>query len=334
MGVKLTELIPRKEITWDSLRGKVIAIDSSNMIFQFLSSIRQQDGTQLMDSKGRVTSHLVGIFSRIPSLMEKGIKPCFVFDGKAPTLKHAERQRREAGKKKAEEKLKKAKNKEEMLKYSKMATRLDSGMIEEAKKLIGAMGLPVIQAPSEAEAQAAYICRKKDAWAVATQDYDALLYGATRVVQNLTLSQKKRLPSGGYASVYPQLIELKEVLHEIDLDKGQLLALAVLVGTDFNVGGVKGIGPKKALSLVQSGKKFREIFKEAGADFDWEEVMDVFRKMPVDEDYSIGFNEPDEDKLKKLLIEEHDFSEERVESALEKIRGKPKGQTGLDKWIK
>ncbi|MFH1638543.1 MAG: flap endonuclease-1 [Candidatus Woesearchaeota archaeon] len=334
MGVKITELIPKKEISWDLLKGKVIAVDTSNMIFQFLSSIRQADGTQLMDGKGRVTSHLVGIFSRIPNLMEKGIRPCFVFDGKAPALKRKERQRREDAKIRAEEKLKEAKDQEEMLKYSRMATRLDSGMIEEAKRLIEAMGLPVVQSPSEAEAQAALICRNKDAWAVATQDYDALLYSAPRVVQSLTLSQKKRLPSGGYSSVYPQLIELKEVLQELDLDKEQLLVLAILVGTDFNVGGVKGIGPKKALQLVQSGKKFKDIFGSLDADFDWEEVVDVFSKMPVDENYSIKFAEPDEERIRKLLVDEHDFSGDRVDNALEKIRGKPKGQSSLNMWMK
>ncbi|MFH1456452.1 MAG: flap endonuclease-1 [archaeon] len=336
MGVKLTDIVPIKKITFEDLSNKVVAVDSSNMLYQFLSSIRQRDGTPLMDSHGSVTSHLVGLFSRIPNIMEKNIKPAFVFDGKPPALKFKERERRAERKTMAEQKYAEAErdlDSDEMLKYSKQFTKLDKDMVTEAKKLLSAMGLPVIQAPSEAEAQCAYICKQKGAWAAVSQDFDTLLYGTPRLLRSLTLSTKKRMPSGGYVKVTPELIELKEVLKELELDQKQLIVLSILVGTDYNIGGVKGIGPKKALKLVQSGQKFEKIFEELDPSFDWKEIYDVFDKMPIEKEYDLKFTEPDDEEIKKILVDKHEFSEERVNSTLERLRPKPKDQQDLKKWF-
>src|SRR3989338_4033708 len=239
MGVKISDIITRKTLEWDQLNGKVLAIDSSNMLFQFLSSIRQPDGTPLQDSKGRVTSHLVGLSSRIPNLIEKGIRPIFVFDGISPKLKRKEQKRRQEIKNLAEEKFTEAEEAGDtasMLKYAKMTTRMTSEMVRESKELLSAMGFPVIQAPSEAEAQCSLLCKKKEAWAVASQDYDCLLYGAPRMLQNLTLSNKRKLSSGKTITISPELIELKEVLSTLKLTQDQLIVLGILVGTDFNIG--------------------------------------------------------------------------------------------------
>jgi len=336
MGVKLTDIVPIKKITFEDLSNKVVAVDSSNMLYQFLSSIRQRDGTPLMDSHGSVTSHLIGLFSRIPKIMEKNIKPAFVFDGQPPELKFKERERRAERKSIAEKKYAEAErdlDSDEMLKYSKQFTKLNKEMVADAKKLLTAMGLPVIQAPSEAEAQCAYICKNKDAWAAVSQDFDTLLYGTPRLLRSLTLSTRKRMPSGGYVKVTPELIELKEVLTTLELDQKQLIVLSILVGTDYNIGGVKGIGPKKALKLVQSGKKFEKIFEDLDPSFDWKEIYDVFDKMPIEKEYDLEFNEPDDEEIKKILVDKHEFSEDRVNSTLERLRPKPKDQQDLKKWF-
>lgn len=336
MGVKISDIIQKKQLPWEDLSNKTLAIDSSNMLFQFLSSIRQPDGTPLQDSKGRVTSHIVGLASRIPNLIEKGIKPMFVFDGISPKLKKKEQERRSVVKEIAEEKFEAAEeegNKELMLKYAKMSTRMTSEMVRESKELLSAMGLPVIQAPSEAEAQCSLICKKKEAWAVVSQDYDCLLYGAPRIIQNLTLSQKRRLSSGKTVTVTPELIELKDVLSELKLTHDQLIVLGILVGTDFNIGGIKGIGQKKALALVQSGKSFEAIFEDLKPDFDWKEIFEIFKNMPVTDDYSVEFKAADLDSVKSIL-ESHDFSSERINSTLEKLKPKVKPQKSLDAWLR
>lgn len=322
MGLKISEIIPKKEINLDTLKTKKVAVDSSQMLYQFLSSIRQRDGTPLTNSKGSVTSHLIGISSRIPNLMLKGINLAFVFDGKPPSLKFKEKEMREQRKQVAEAKLKEAQRKEDteaIQRYSKQTIRLEYEMVKDSKELLEAFGLPVIQAPSEAEAQAAFMAEKKDIDYVASSDYDALVYGAPKLLLSLTLSTRKRLPSGLYVSVKPELIELKKVLKELDINKDQLLILAILIGTDFNRGGIKGIGPKTALRLVKKYNNFDRLFKELKPEFNWKEIYAVFKSMPLMKNYQLKWKSPDEEKIKKILIDKNDFSEERVNKMLNKL---------------
>ena len=335
MGVKLSEIIPKKEISFDDLNNKKIAVDFSNAAFQFLSSIRQKDGTPLMDSQGRITSHLQGIFSRFSNLMQRNIQLAVVFDGKPPLLKLKTQEEREHRKQIAEKKLKEAMEEEDVeavLKYSKQTTRLSREILDESKELIEAMGMPVIQAPSEAEAQASFICENNDVYAVATSDFDALLYGCPRMLTNLTVSQRKKLPSGSTVKISPTLIELSDTLNHLGITLDQLLALAILVGTDYNEG-VHRIGAKTALKLVKQHKNFDILFKEVKAEFNWKEIYAVFKSMPIMKNYKLKWNYPDEKKIKEILVEKHDFSEERVDKTLSLLlKNKKKEQTGLGKW--
>lgn len=333
MGVKLTDLVERRDLKWEELNNKILAIDASNVLYQFVSSIRQQDGTPLTDEDGRITSHLVGLFSRVPNLMQKGIKPVFVFDGKPPELKTRTREMRREVKERTKEKYMDAAandDEESMGKYSKQLNYMNSEMFEESKELLKSLGLPVVQAPSEAEAQCAYMCKKKLVWGVGSQDYDSLLFGAPRLIVNLTLSQKRKLSGGRHVIISPYLIELKEVLDKLELNHDELILLGILVGTDYNPGGVKGIGPKKALKIIQQSKKPEMIFRELNAEFDWEEIFNTFKNIPT-EDVDLKFNEIDEERVKKILIDEHDFSLERVESTLAKLKANK--NISLRKWF-
>lgn len=335
MGVQLTNLIPKHEIKIEELNSKVLAMDTSNILYQFLSSIRQQDGTPLKDLNGNVTSHLMGLSTRIPNLMSQGLKLCFVLDGKSPELKHKEQFERSERKIEAEKKFEEAKesgDEELMYKYGMQTTRLTREMINEARELIEAFGLPIIQAPSEAEAQASFMTTK-DVYAIVSQDYDSLLFGAKRVVRNLTISQKKRLPNGSVISIKPEMIILDETLDQLGINQDQLIIMGVMIGTDFNNKGIKGIGPKNALKIVKQEKKFENIFKKYEIDFDWKEIYDIFKKMPVKKDYHLNWNPVNEDKIREILIGKHDFSKERVDKIFETL-GRKTGQTGLDKWFK
>ncbi len=337
MGIALTNIITKKDISFKELKGKKLAVDSSNVIYQFLSNIRQQDGTPLMDKNNKITSHLVGLFSRSINLMEKGIKLAYVFDGKAPLLKLKERERRQEIKSIAEEELMNARKegrKEDILKYSKRVIRMTPEIVDESKELISALGLPVIQAPSEAEAQAAFMCEKGDVYAVASQDYDSLLFGSPRTIQNLTISQKRKIRGNKFVLISPQLINLKENLDNLKINQDQLLILGILIGTDYNIGGVKRIGPKTALKLVQQNKDFDKLFKELKVDFDWKRIYATFKSMPVMKNYQLNWKEPDVERLKKLLVDKHDFSEERVDNSIVKIMKREKNQEGLNKFFK
>jgi len=338
MGVNLGEVIPKKEIKIESLKGKKIAIDASQTLYQFLSSIRQPDGTPLKDSNDNITSHLMGISTRLPNLIEKGLKVCFVFDGKPPALKIYESEQRESRKKLAEKRLKKAKKAKDeglMLRYSKQTSRLTREMSNEAKELIGAYGIPVIQAPSEAEAQCSFMCEKGDVDYVGSSDYDSFIYNAPRIVRNLTLSSRRRLPSGIYISVHPEVIELKDVLKSLEISQDQFIALSILVGTDYNPGGVKGIGPKTALKLVKQYKSFEDLFKEVKAEFDWKKIYAVFKSMPIMKNYQLNWTKLNQEKILKILVDKHEFNQERVEKGISRLlnNNNKQEQSSLDSWV-
>jgi flap endonuclease-1 len=343
MGVKITELLPLHEIDIKNLEGKVIAIDASLFLYQFLTTIRQRDGTPLVDSKGRITSHLTGIFSRSTRLMQHGLKLIFVFDGTPPKLKQHERERRKELKKEAELRYTKAveeRDIESMKKYAARTTRLTPEMINESKELIQALGLPIIQAPSEAEAQASYLVKKGDAFAVATNDADALLFGAPKLIRNLSIfGKRKKTNRLAYETVKPELVDLAETLNTLGIDQDKLIAMCMLVGTDYNVGGVKGIGPKNALKLVKQHKDLDKLFEDvqwdSQFDFSWTEVFYLIKKMPITDNYSLKWRDISQDKIKRLLVDEHNFSSDRVNSQIERLlkEKESKKQRGLGEFF-
>lgn len=344
MGVALTELLLIKEIDLEFLQNKVLAVDAPMWLYQFLSSIRQRDGSLLTDSKGNVTSHLMGLFTRVSNLSRQNIKLAFVFDGEPPKLKHLTLEKRKEIKLEAEKKFERAKEKEDMelmKKYAARTSRLTDEMIDEAKKLAEAFGLPVIEAPCEAEAQASLIVKNDDAFAIATNDADALLFEAPRILRNVSMAGKKKKANKlAYETIKPDIINLKENLLHLGINQEQLIALAMLIGTDYNTGGIKGIGPKNALKLVNKyGTNFNALFEEVKwndfFEFSWKEVFELIKHMPVDKNYKLKWAEINEKKILKLLVDGHDFSEERVKSQIEEMsKGESKkSQKGLSDFF-
>ena len=329
MGIAFKDLIPGKETELKELEGKTLIIDTYNLLYQFLSSIRSRDGSLLMDSKGNITSHLVGLFSRITKLMNYHLKLAFVFDGKPPSLKEKEREKRKSLKLEAQkeyEKAKKEKDIDSMKKYASRTSILTKEMVDDAKKLLEYLGLPIIQAPSEGEAQAAFISKKENCFCV-SQDYDSLLYGTPNLVRNLSiLGKRKQTDKLSYTTIKPEIINLADSLNNLQIDNDQLIAIAMLIGTDYNQGGIKGIGPKNALNLVKKyGKEFDDLFKEVKwneyFEIPWTEIYYLFKKMPVVEDYKLEWKSINTLKLKEFLLD-HNFSEERINSNLEKLEKK------------
>ncbi|MEK6855697.1 MAG: flap endonuclease-1 [Nanoarchaeota archaeon] len=324
MGLQIGDIVSRKEIQLNELKGKVLAVDAFNAIYQFLSSIRQPDGTPLMDDKKRITSHLSGLFYRNMALLSEGIKLIYVFDGEYHVLKGRTHEIRQEAKDIAKEKYEEAVEEgdiDAMAKYSRGFVRLTKEMIEESKELLIAMGIGVVQAPGEGEMQAAELVKSGQAYAVASQDYDALAVGSPRLIQNVTLAKTRKTPTG-FVYIAPEMLEYERVLNFLGIDGDQLISLAILVGTDFNPGGVKGIGPKKALTLVRERKYPVEIFRgleeQGRLDFNWQEVFQIFKKPNVRRE-NVEFPKFNPLKIKEILVNEHNFSSERVEKQLEKM---------------
>ena len=332
MGVDITGLVTTKEIELKDLVGKKIAIDAFNTLYQFLAIIRQPDGTPLMNSKGQVTSHLSGLFYRTAKLMELGIQPCFVFDGKPPELKADTIIARGRIKKTARKKWQEAVEKKDLKaakKYAQATSKLNEQMVNDSKTLLDALGIPWVQAPSEGEAQASLICKQKDVYAVGSQDFDSLLFGAPKLVRNITITGKRKVPGKNYHyELKPHLIELPKVLEELDVTQEQLIEIGIMVGTDFNPG-IKGIGPKKALKAVKEG-----TWKEHEYAVDPELVKKIFTKPEVSKKYELKWEQTDLDKLLEIMHEKNDFSKERIEHTYEKLEkaGRAKNQSSLEQW--
>jgi len=340
MGVDLGD-VPKRAVALSDLSGKRFAVDAYNAIYQFLSSIRQPDGTPLKDSDGNVTAHLTGIFYRNSRLLEHGIRPIYVFDGKPPEFKSGVIAERAGRKAEAEANWKNALEKGDMVsakKYAQASSRLTHAMVEESKELLRAMGIPVVEAPSEGEAQASQLVIEGAADAAASQDMDCLLFGAPLLLRNLSVGGRRKMPGrNDYVEIEPEFIELQSALDTLGVSRQQLVWMGILIGTDFDEG-VKGIGPKKALKIVHECRTLREAAEKAGAADEmalFESVEYFFLNPPVEKGAKVQAERMDKDKIVKFLCGRHDFSEERVMrtcSAAEKSMKETGAQTRLGSW--
>ena len=349
MGIKINELVKevKRTITFENLFNKTIAIDALNTIYQFLAIIRQRDGTPLKDYDGNITSHLSGLFYRTINFIEHNIKPIYVFDGKPSELKLDTIKERRKIKVEAKEKMIKAQEKEdfrEAKKFAQMTSKLDNDMIEESKKLITYFGIPVIEASSEGEAQSAYLVKRGDAWGCASQDYDTLLFGGERLIRNFAISRSKKVKETT-VTLDIEFISLSKFLENLNITQEQLIDMGILIGTDFYPG-IKGIGQHTALNLIKKYGTIENIINEhvkvGATEIKVEEeiidqIKEIFLNPDIKEEYpKLIWQKIEYDKIEELLIEKHNFSKQRIENALERLRKQDssKKQKSLDSFFK
>lgn len=327
MGVKFKDIVSPEIINFKDLEGRVIAIDAANSIYQFLSSIRQVDGTPLMDSTGNITSHLSGILYRTSNIVEKGIKPIYVFDGESSEFKESTINERRKIRQDAEKKWKKALEEEDdetAMKFAKRSSKMSAYILESSKELIEIMGIPYVQSFGEGEAQASYMVANGDAWAVASQDYDCLLFGAPKVIRNLTIS-------GNLSGL--EYLELEKVLKDLDIRREQLVDIAIMTGTDFNKG-IKGVGAKTGMKIVKDSS-LEEYIKEKNINLELEtdELRNIFLKPNINTNYNIKWESVDESEIIDFLCGKHDFSEDRVVNVSKKMERLNTAQKSLEDWF-
>lgn len=342
MGLDLKPILTHTNIKLNDLSNKIIAVDAFNTIHQFLATIRGSTGELLANSHGEITSHLSGLFYRNINLLAEGIKLVYVFDGVSSPLKTNEIQRRHQIKEIAIEKYEKALVQgklEEARKYSQATSVLTNKMIEESKRLLSLLGIPTIQAPSEGEATAANLTNTDLVHICASQDYDSILFGARRLVRNITISGKRKVPNrNAYIDVPLEIFHLEDILDQTKLTNEQLVDVGILIGTDYNSGGIPGIGPKTALKLIQKYSKLENIdqLQEPLSNVPYEEIRELFLKPKVANVTSndIKFEPVDYDKLVEFLCTEKNFSSDRVNSALQKVQNSDKNKNqSLEKWF-
>ncbi len=340
MGLNLKDLIVKEKTTLEAFSTKVIAIDAYNAIYQFLASIRGPDGLQLMDSQGMVTSHLSGLLYRNVNFLSLGIKPVYVFDGKAPSLKAAEIQRRKQIKKDATIKYEKAiaeGNLEDARKFAQQTTSMRDGMVKESKKLLECFGIPYIDAQSEGEATAAHLTNTGQAYASASQDYDSILCGAKRLVRNFTNSGRRKIPnSNTYIDVVPEVIQTQKVLDALGLTREELIDVGILIGTDFNPNGFERIGPKTAIKMIRKHSRLEDIpqIQEQLQRIDFQQIREIFLNPKVTDVEEIVFEKVDYEAITDYLVKERSFSNDRVHSTLNRLkRALEKKSQNLEQWF-
>ena len=320
MGIKLGPLLETRPIKIEELANQKVAIDGYNILYQFLSSIRQADGNLLTDSDGRVTSHLSGLFFRLSSLVDNGIRPCIIFDGKPPKLKKKLLEERRLRKIKAEiewEAAISAGDTETARTKAQQTTRLDKEMLVESKKLLDLLGIPWFDAPSEGEAQVAHLIKIGKVDYGASQDFDTILFGAKNFVRNLTLSNRRKLPKQNkWVPVTPEIIDVELSLSNLEITREQLVDLSILMGTDFNPG-IDGIGPKKGLKLVRECGNAEESLAKIGKEIDnLNEIRDLFLN-PLVEDFDPTWKIPNAKELESFLCNNYKFNRDRVIKTIE-----------------
>ena len=341
MGVLLTPILKREQTSLRALSGKSFAVDAGIELHQFLALIRKPDGTLFTDPTGRVTSHLIGLLTRTSRLItDYKMKPVFVFDGRPNPLKRRTVEARRTARQKAEAEYSQAVSKRDYsTAWSKavMTGRVTGEVLDDAKRLLSLMGIPWLEAPEDGEAQASYMAARGDVWAVGSKDYDSLLYGAPILARFLTITGREYLPAQNrMRPLIPELVKLSGNLLSLGLAREQLIDLAILVGTDFNEG-VKGIGPKKALALIQKHGSIEKLADDVRSQLDGhvDEVREVFLHPKILEPYQVRASKPDPDGLIGFLSKERGFSEERVKRTAERLlRAYRHQDAGLGEWMR
>ncbi|KAJ2822012.1 Elongation of fatty acids protein 2 [Coemansia sp. 'formosensis'] len=318
------------------LVGRKIAIDASTSLYQFLVAVRNE-GQNLTTSDGSTTSHLIGLLYRTVSMVETGLKPLYVFDGKPPTMKGGELAKRREKREKAEVILKEAEeegNEEEVFKQLKRLSKVTPEINEQAKRLLKLMGVPYVTAPCEAEAECAALAKAGKVWAAASQDMDTLLFGTPVLLRNLTAPAARKLPI--------EEIHLQDVLGGLGYTLDQLIDMGIILGCDY-CDSVRGVGPKSGYEYIKEHKSIEEAIKvekvAKGVPEEWpfEQARELFRSADVS-DCSVDFvwEKPDIEGMVQFLVNEMEFNEQRVRSAaakLEKASGKGQ-QVRIDSFFK
>ena len=340
MGLDLKALCVREKTNLESFGSKIVAIDAYNAIYQFLSIIRGPDGQPLSDNRGKITSHISGLFYRNVNFLSLGIKPVYVFDGRPPSLKTAEIEKRKQIKKDATIKYEKALSEgkyDEARKYAQQTSVLRDEMVDDSKRLLDLFGIPHIQAPSEGEATAAHLTITGKAYASASQDFDSLLFGAKKLVRNFTNSGRRKLPNRNTTiEVEPEIIDLHKTLSELGVTREQLVDIGILIGTDYNPDGFERIGPKTALKIVKEHGRLEEIpqIQEKLAELDYKKLRQMFLHPQIADVKEINFGNIDYQGVISYLTQDRNFSQDRVETSLNRLKKSfEKKSHTLEQWF-
>eukprot|EP00048_Salpingoeca_helianthica_P017004 m.235254 g.235254 ORF g.235254 m.235254 type:complete len:389 (-) comp19964_c0_seq1:23-1189(-) len=336
IGDQAPRAVKEGEIT--AYEGRKIAVDASMSIYQFLIAVRQ-NGDTLTNEEGETTSHLSGMFYRTIRMISSGLKPIYVFDGKPPVMKSGELAKRAERREAAEVELAKAQeagDEEGVDKFSRRLVKATKQHSEDCKTLLTLMGVPYFEAPCEAEAQCAALVKAGKAFAVGTEDMDALTFGSSFVLRHLTFSEARKMPIKEFC--------LAKALTEMELTMEEFIDLCILLGCDY-CDTIRGIGPARAITLIKQHHSIEEILKHLDTkkytvpeNWAYKEARELFVKPEIadPESFEPKWTPPDVEGLVEFLSKKNGFLEERVRKGAEKLikARTATPQTRLDSFFK
>lgn len=327
MGIKnLHKLLTKwenviSETTIDDYKNKKIAIDISILIYQIIIAIRNT-GTDITNSRGEITSHILGIFNKTISLIEMGIYPVYVFDGKPPNMKNTVLKSRREQRKKAKIKMSLALTSDERIKYFKRSVVVTKKQLAECRHLLKLMGMPIVNAPEEADSQCAQLAKDGYVYGVSTEDMDILTFGAPRIIRNLA-SRKKNIIE----------INLKDILSNLDINYDQFIDLCILLGCDY-CPTIPGIGMKKSLQIIKKYDSIDNFIKKNNnepnneinikfpEDFQYIKTQKYFKNPSVlqKNEIRLEWNNPEYDKLEEFLVKKHGFNRNKILKSINRLK--------------
>jgi len=320
----LRQLAALSDVAWDEVAGSVVAVDAHNWLYRYLTTtVKWTNDAVYTTDAGEEVANLVGVVQGLPKFFDHDLTPVFVFDGGVTDLKDAEVSERREKRERVEERLAEAEERGDAVEAARLEARtqrLTDVILETTRELLARLDVPVVDAPAEGEAQAAYMARRGDADYAGSEDYDTLLFGAPRTLRQLTSKGQ------------PELMDLDATLDRHGISLEQLIDVAILCGTDFNPG-VDGVGPKTALrAITDHGDLWAAVEAEGWQVPNADRVRDLFRNPPVTDDYDIDRDiDPDVAAARDYVIEEWQVDAEEVDRGFERIE-EALVQTGLDRW--
>jgi flap endonuclease-1 len=320
----LRQLAALADVAWDEVADSVVAVDAHNWLYRYLTTtVKWTNDAVYTTSAGEEVANLVGVVQGLPKFFEHDLTPVFVFDGGVTALKDAEVSERRAKRERAEERRAEAEERGDAVEAARLEARtqrLTDVILETTRELLTLLDVPVVDAPAEGEAQAAYMARRGDVDYAGSEDYDTLLFGAPLTLRQLTSKGQ------------PELMDLDATLDRHDISLEQLIDVAILCGTDFNPG-VDGVGPKTAMrAITDHGDLWTALEAEGWQVSDADRVRELFRDPPVIDDYDLDLDlDPDVAAARDYVIEEWEVDADEVDRGFERIE-ESLVQTGLDRW--
>lgn len=303
----------------DEFRGKVLGVDASLALYQFIIAIHNQG--DLLSESGASTSHIQAILGKTLSYLKQGIRPVFVFDGEAPELKNATLRERTNGRLAAQQKLEASGMKEEgdaddseTKKLKKRSVRLTRQQVAECQSLLSLMGIPYVLAPQEADAQLAYMNKAGLIDGVISEDMDMLPFGCGVLLRSWGKKEAHK-------------VVLTKALMGLAMTMEQFVDYCILLGTDYN-DTLPGIGKVRALASIKEHGSIAALLdrtpalaKKVPANFPFAEIERYFRDPVVravtPED--LRRQPVQAEALKALLVQQYTYSSrnsERIVAAL------------------